>query len=341
MKRSFIRIILVLVILFCLTSLGLIYGVLSSPRFMEKFISWYWRKSLARVPLTSLSITHLQYDFPGQIFARGINMGFQWEQEPITIHLDSLLANIVPRFMKNQWDFELFIQGLDITFDQGKVMNIQAPLKLVFRNNNLEEILAQVQIASLIMGKYELTQISGELQGKDPGIQIDEIEGYLYSGQLKGKFSLDYREGITYIIELAMTDVNLQQLEKIEPDFFSQVRGIINGQIQVKGDLRKIQYLEGRIQTKGGGHLKANILRPLLDVLPQSTQRKDLAQLINFNGDVPLENVQIDFKSLTEEQLQSRFYLVSQRFNLDADITVDLNIEGGLKSLLSYMAAWN
>ena len=81
--------------------------------------------------------------------------------------------------------------------------------------------------------------------------------------------------------------------------------------------------------------IKATLIKPLLDYIPQSRQKKDLELLFKNKGNIPLEMAEIVLLSVTDEAVKTRIELKSRKFNLDISVDLDFNIAGGIQNILN------
>ena len=126
-------------------------------------------------------------------------------------------------------------------------------------------------------------------------------------------------------------------MREIQSDVFSQIDGKLNGNFILEGKKDKIRSLKADLDIPKGGTLKASLLSFIMAYLPQSTQKKELEALMGSEGHIPFEKGFLLVRSLNDETLAAEIGLKSEKFNLDIDVTVDINLEGGLQNLLGYL----
>ncbi len=183
---------------------------------------------------------------------------------------------------------------------------------------------------------YEARRISSLVKGDNEKIWFVDLAADFYAGKVNGDIFLDYAHQMSYSITMFLTGVDLERLRSVNDGVFSQIQGHLNGVVKLAGDMKTVSSIEASLDVPVGGKLKASLLGFIVQYIPQSTQRKELEGLIKTNGDVPFEQGNIRLKNLTSEKLATEIGLKSAKFNLDLNLGVDINIEGGLESLLRH-----
>jgi len=145
-----------------------------------------------------------------------------------------------------------------------------------------------------------------------------------------GKITLDYRYAPAYSLRVKLAHVDLKQLEAVNPAVFSQVRGLLDGEMTVDGVRNKIRSLNSFFEIKREGSLKAVLLSPLLSSLPPGINLNRLEALIKSGGYLDFSEGRMQVERTNSQSLRMIINLQSQDINLaDTRITVNLDTELG------------
>ena len=183
---------------------------------------------------------------------------------------------------------------------------------------------------------YAASDINGEFITDQQKIVIQPLKAGIYGGDVDAEIVLEYPKNVAYSIKAKFAQVDTKQLEMINASFFSNMKGKIDGDLEFRGDSSGINNIQGSLWSSQGGEIKAVLLKPLLDYLPQSTQKKDLDLLIKEQKNIPLDTAVFKIISWEDEKIKTRIDLESKKFNLDIGVPLDVNIEGGVKNLLKF-----
>lgn len=217
-----------------------------------------------------------------------------------------------------------------------KIKNFNVNLLMDLDKKGIRQLDGTLNGAQATAYGYETNWIISLMKGDKEKIWFPNLVADFYSGKVNGEIFLDYAHQMSYSITIHFAGVDLSRLKSVNRDVFSQVQGHVDGDAKLTGDLKSIGSIEAALGVPLGGKLKASLLGFIVQYIPQSTQRKDLELLIKTNGDVPFEKGNIRLKSLSNDKLATEISLNSEKFNLDLNLGVDINIEGGLANLLRH-----
>ena len=127
-------------------------------------------------------------------------------------------------------------------------------------------------------------------------------------------------------------DIAQVELSEIAPN----MRGRINGsaEVEIQRADNAINALNGHFDAPQGAQIPAALLQPILSYIPASTQRDILEELIAAGLDVLFDHADVRLKSVRSDSLNLLIKMDSKKLNLDLAVTIDLNVEGGLRSLI-------
>jgi len=183
--------------------------------------------------------------------------------------------------------------------------------------------------------RYRVENVNTRFRKTGKGVIFDHFAGDLYGGKVDGKIVLETDPVIYYDIILNITDLDIQKIERLHPDVFGKVRGRLRGDMRIQGGADGVRKLTGTLTADEGGKIQASLLEPLLKYIPQTQQKRLLQSVIMEDGLLPLQKADIGLSLIDAKTLVTHFDLESQEYNLDLDLTVELNVEGGLGQLLN------
>ena len=122
------------------------------------------------------------------------------------------------------------------------------------------------------------------------------------------------------------------ELGEVAPGMRGRIDG--NADIEIQSVDNAVTAMNGRFDAPQGAQIPAAFLQPVVSYIPASTQRDILEKLIAAGTDVFFDHANVRVKSARSDSLNLLIKMDSKKLNLDLAVTVDLNVEGGLKSLL-------
>ena len=171
-----------------------------------------------------------------------------------------------------------------------------------------------------------LSSFEAYFSGNENLLIADPWRAQWADGNLSGRLTVTPRN---YTIQ---TDIAQVELSEIAPN----MRGRINGSVEVeiqRAD-NAIHALNGHFDAPQGAQIPAAFLQPILSYIPASAQRDILEDLIIAGTDVFFDHADVRLKSAQSDALNLLIKMDSKKLNLDLTVTVDLNVEGGLKGLI-------
>jgi len=181
---------------------------------------------------------------------------------------------------------------------------------------------------------YQAQDISGDITFDENKLTIENLKAGLYGGRAEGKIVMEYQPALSYSITTKLIEVDVKRLEKANPAVFSHLKAKVSGDFRMARNVEGKTQISGTFFSVGKGEIKASLLKPLLDYLPQSTQKKQLKELLKTEGDVPLDTAIFTFDMPDDEKIVTTIGLKSKEFNLDVSLNLDFNVEGGIHNLM-------
>ncbi len=332
MKKILILILAVLILL-----LGAGGYVLTQKSAVERILPWLINRNTTDFAISEFRIGRQEYRFPDAVLFEQICLTVKQKKQVYRIEIKKVdvrgILNVIPGSLPVPIDLvSVEVSSADMELRQGLVQ-----LAVKTSGSGEEKVAGHLRIAKLRREEYHLTNISADISGDLSFWRFKNFYAEFYGGRLQGKILLDSKNQMVYSVRMQVEEVDLKQLQPVNPEFFSKVKGTVAGSLDVAGTPSGIRTINANFSVSKGGEIKASLLNYLLRYIPaNSSQRKDLEKLIKSDGDVPLDRAAVEIKSLTEEKLSSRIKLFSQRFNLDLDVTLDVSVDGGFQNLLDY-----
>ena len=189
-----------------------------------------------------------------------------------------------------------------------------------------------IRIEAVLFNDMSLGTVDAQFHGDQDELIADSWHATWAGGKLSGRLTASQK---AYTMHADVVQVDLSEIVRMNHALPADIHGRLDGALNVKGTPRDITAIDGNFDALKGADIPAAFLKMLLPYLPPSAQKKDLERLIANNTNVFFDHADIHVASLDLESLNLRIRLASQKLNLNMDITVDLNVEGGFNSLLN------
>jgi hypothetical protein len=176
-----------------------------------------------------------------------------------------------------------------------------------------------------------------EVKGNQERLEIEPVTGRFGGGRIDGKILLETKEDLHYHMNLKFKDLNLDELAQVNPAVFGKVKGVMDGTIALQGTANSVSLVDGSFTATRGGKVNASLLSQIVTYIPVSQQRDRLEALIASDGLVDLDRFNVDIKSVSDKKLSLNFDLESQPLNIKPNITLDINLDAGILSLINNM----
>jgi hypothetical protein len=214
-----------------------------------------------------------------------------------------------------------------------KAQQVRSHLRL-HQQDKMWRIAAKTHILAFTLANRRMKNVSFDMAADEGRIAISKFESSLSQGNIKGDLELATSGTFSYNIGLTIEQVpaNFFALETFKIE--KQMKGAINGHLRIQGDSQKIDGLDAKFQAPQGMYVNAKLLSPLLQHIPQSVQREKIEVLIDQGGNIYLDDFKLDVTNEPNGMLKTVFDLKSVDYNLDVNLGVDINVEGGLMALV-------
>ncbi|MBN1493856.1 MAG: hypothetical protein JW938_06870 [Candidatus Omnitrophica bacterium] len=203
------------------------------------------------------------------------------------------------------------------------------------RPKNDFEIDGDLSIKTVTTQKLAATEISGHIAGMLDEIQITSIIAQFYGGSVNATVLCKPDQNGYIEMFLTLDDIDISKIAHDRPDLVSQVDGIANISITVQAAAGAITDMQADMVMTKRSMINAAVLQFLINYIPQSAERNELALLIKEQRKIELDKTIVKVTNFDSEKMTIELQLSSKRINLDLNLTLDLIVEGGLMNLLA------
>lgn len=337
MKVFIQKVILILII--SLIAVGFfLYWAVKSPFFWSKAIEQIGNYSLRKTGggIRNVQITQLQCDSDhlefNQISGRIIyqNKIYQLEFKGLSFDgISSLFHESADIRSAADW-IKVKSEDLEMEIKEPRVQTSFSP------KDNQERKLFEASAQEIKYNDLSCSHMRAQGKAYSQNIEAESIQADCYEGKITARFRLSYAKILSYQTDIDFIQVNLSRLENVNREVFSNLRGFVDGNVRISEENGKAA-LESHLKISSGGEVRAELLKPLLQYIPQSLQRKELEKLIREDGLVSLDKGVVYLKSISDEKLSSQINLESRKLNLNTNLTVDVNVDGGIRNYYKHL----
>ncbi len=323
---SYRKLIIAFFVLLCLAAAG-IY-VLTRPWCVARIVKSVVNAQVKDFKLHELKFKKIGLDANGLVTVKDLRFMFtpahrekqQWQGQIAALYLDNL------RSLAKTKKINVSVEQADVASQEVRLKGVFSRMTIVLTGSKWNISSANLRGNSLAAPGVTLNSLKAYFSGNANLLIADPWFAQWAQGNLKGRLTLAPQD---YTIHLDITQIELGEVA-------SGMRGRINGDIdaEIKSADNEILTLSGSFDAPQGAQIPAAFLQPILSYIPASTQRDILEQLIAAGMDVLFDHANVRMKSVRSDSLNLLIKMDSKKLNLDLVVTVDLNVEGGLKSLL-------
>jgi len=337
MPMRIIRNIFIAVIILSVLATGSVYLCLRSPKLLAKTLKAVADRQAGPVRLTTLQIKETKFLSPASYHINEVSAELQLSepQAKISVTIEHLgFENLYKAIFKDE---NLFIKWnkVQISSDELALNVTQLSGELKSAGVDLNSATGFLKAEKINSGDYLARNVKSDVTINPQNVLLENFTADAYGGSVSGNISFVYEPEVTYHIEIDLDGIDSARLASVVA-LFNDLRGLISGWAKIDGDDSEIFSLSGAFNIVEGGQVRASMLAPLLQYIPASQQKTQLNALIAADGLVPLQKARIHLDSESTEKLTTQFNLSSKEYNLDLNLTVDVNVDGGLARLLDF-----
>jgi len=331
-KKIFKIIIVLILLIIVLAVSGFI--LLNSSGFTQRVAPYFIHKHFKDVKINNLTIEKQNFNLPSQLKFENIKAQIIIKNDRYDLDTGSVVLSGSNLFSLTPKKYYVHIKDLNLSSELIKFKKAAIALESSGRSADANAINGNFFVSAVQYLDYRAKNISGNLRMDLVKLMMRNVQAQAYGGRLGGEIVLEYQQDLTYSIKVNIKQVELKKLEQANAALFSQVKGKVDGRVDIRGKLNGKNNISGTIWYVEGGEIKATLLKPLLEYIPQSAKIDKLNTLINENGYIPLDAALVRIESLQDKKFSAEIDFESKEYNLDVDLSLDFNIEGGLTNLI-------
>jgi len=316
---------LVLVLLFA----GAI-ALLQTPRPLEYILAKVLQRQIPDAAINSLHVS--SYRIKDQkVFLDQLSIDFSLKGVDYMLHSDLVTVGSWRAILGN-FSNEFTVKGVHLVSKDIKFSNGSA--KIFFEPVSKEQWTAHGH-ARFPVGSYTkqgITELEFDFLAKPKQFTFKDIQANALKGKINGEFVLEYKPELAYSMDIILAGIDTTALP-VQADISQQLKGIINGSLKILGTASSIDFLDAKVNAPKGAFVNPYLLKLLTDYIPQSIQKKQMEAIIKSGRQVFMDRFIVNIKNDKNKSLNTAFDLKSVEFNLDVNLKVDINVDGGINSL--------
>lgn len=332
----FKKVLIFVFVLLCLAAAG-IY-VITRPWFVAKVIKSAVNAQVKDFQLDDLSFGKIHIDGNGLVTIKDARFALrllpqgnqEWQGQIPVVYLDNL------RSLVKSGKIIVSIERSDAAADGVQLKGISSQMTVTWTGPKWHipfENVPKWHISEgsargdfLSAGGITFSSFEAYFSGNENLLIADSWRAKWADGNLSGRLT------VTPEAYTMHADVAQVELSEVAPN----MRGRINGsaEVEIQRADNAIHALNGHFDAPQGAQIPAAFLHPILSYIPASTQRDILEDLISAGTDVFFDHADVRLKSARSDSLNLLIKMDSKTLNLDLAVTIDLNVEGGLKGLI-------
>lgn len=224
---------------------------------------------------------------------------------------------------------------MTVGFDGARVRGKDEELKdaalkavIVFPRRQWQITGGHIRVGSLTAKGIAVTEIDARVRG-DRGVLTAEPWSARWAGGILAGGLTVKKDGFKIRMDTRGVD-----LSAMGETIFGKMRGRLEGTIELQGTAKDIGVFKGHLNAPAGAEMRAAVLSLLLPYIPASAQKNSLERLIAQDSNVFFDQADMNAENIRDDALQLHVMLASKKLNLDIDVIVDVNMEGGFKNAL-------
>ena len=323
---------LFVVLLLVFVAIGLCFYVVFESRWFPGFILSQWlRINHPEIVLKSFQYQKKYFGADG-LTLEGVRLILEKDGNLQDIEIRKGSVRNPKESGYNQDDLVVWLQDANFSTEDVKLKHCNLILNFT-SNQRTEPVSGRMNVAVLDFKEYHLEELSSQVRGNEKGLHLDHLFAKAYGGNIQGEVWLNNFSMLSYDIRLFLAHLDLIKLRRAN-SLFAQVEGKLSGQVTVTGTMDKMADFLTDLKMEEGGKIKASLLSPLKDYIPESLQKRELERLMKVDGDIPVEKVLVQIKNVGAQTLKMEVNLTSEQFSLDLNhLIVDINLDAPIGNL--------
>ncbi len=329
----FKRVLLALVF-FCVICFIALFGILYSSYLTQRVVAFVLHKNLKDSVVEQFSIGHQKFSLPGQLDLQDVSVRLKAKSGPTTLKIKQLQVHSVHRLLCFASEIPLYANDFTFETDEIRANLPETQATLNFNMWTLSRWQATIASPEIEAYKYKFTRVSAQLDGRRGELLVKNIRADFYKGQLNGQLKLTLAKQAWYQASFDFSGVDLGALKEADDVISKQLEGVINGDVSVSGDSKRIDGIELKVKVIKDGRLRASLLKFILPYIPRTEETQVLQQMIKKDLKVPVESADVEFKSIDSQKLSGTVHLGVKKLNLNLNLPVDVLFDGNIFGLI-------
>lgn len=306
---------------------------LNSAKVGEKLFPFLVNRYLNEPAIENLRIGRQALELPDTFMMEDVELTFRRDRT-YTVRFQRFHVDGGEAYLSPARNIKFNIKGLSVSSDQLELRDAAASLTMPLSTRVAR---GPVSVSSFTFDPYQVTDLKARAVVSGEEIELNDITAEGYGGRVQGQVILDLEPQVPFLAQVNFEGVELSEMQDVHPEFFSKLAGPVNGRMILLGETGHLRSLDVDLKTVGGGKVSASVLKRLIEYIPDGFQQQQFEAIDAAGGNVLLETAEVKIKSVSEEQVKADILFASRQLNVKVDLTLDLNIEGGLKNMLGLL----
>lgn len=329
MRRTFVSFIIILFFV----ALFICY-VLYTPFLLSALIPRFIESQYPAVELQSFSIRRQAFRFPDAIKLYQVHFTVKYKDVLYECKFAQVAFKDILKPKKGQYKVKMRADGGDVKWDKGYFKKVQFNTQVAYKNKTFNSINGILGVNEINIGGYDLSGFSARFRQEGNHLEIFEIAFNGYGGKGQGQISIDNILSPSYVVWLEFIDLEPKELEKINSKFFSQLRGVMNGNIRVVGIPGSLDLFAMSLAFSEGGVLKSSLVKRIADKIRDGVQQERLRTLIQSRKELSIENGSLHFNKSKNSHLLFSYSINGKDLDLPFKEIIDLGTDVEFKVFL-------
>ena len=326
-----------ILILLASMAAGVVYYVLNAAWITERIVPRVFHMQVPDITMERLTLDTQHFSPDGSLTIERLMCILRDRTDRNGIHIDRItVSSLYPLLGLPQAGDQIgiILHKANIMSSYLRVVDVNVTTNVFLKKKSVGSIAGNVDITRGSYDGWRFSDASARFQGTPDDIVVNKIHTAFYGGTITGNVHVRPFAHGAYTVDLLLADVNVAQLARDKPELFSQIEGTTEMVIEITGTARELHSITVRADVIKDSKIDAALIGPLLQYVPNSTQRKEIELLIHEKKKIPLDTTVLAVKNTDSETVAATIQLVSKKYNLDINLTVDFHIEGGIINLL-------
>jgi len=328
-----------IVILACGTLALLWYLFFSHHQFFVKFLPAAINPFLktSGFKLTQVTIERPEYIYPDKIYLKGVKVLALQKAAPYVMEASEVDVNFKPALDIKKLRLAFHVTDLSLKSQQFIVNGLSSNGQLTYPDGMAARLVGEAKVNSLQYNQFSLSAIILPFEIWPTRAVSRKATARFAGGQINSDIAVGFVKDTDYRVKGTFEDIDLERLSQDNRPLFNQMKGKVDGDFDVSGNSRTITAVKSYVHMQSGGQVKAEVFQYLLNFIPNSQQRQELELLVQRGEDIELDKGAINLTNVGEKSLNAGVELLSQKYNLDVQLKMDVNIDGGMSGLFFYL----